>query len=384
MAQPAQTLAAAGASGPPLLRVVDLKKHFPVSGGFLGRTTAWVRAVDGISFEIRAGETLGLVGESGSGKTTTGRLLLRLIPATGGRVYFDGKDVFALPAAELRRLRRDMQIVFQDPYASLNPRMTVGEIVEEPLAIHGVARGRQRQERVVQLLETVGLGAHHLRRHPHEFSGGQRQRISIARALALNPRLIVCDEAVSALDVSIQSQVINLFEDLQRRFGLTYLFIAHNLSVIKHISDRVGVMYLGRLVELAPSEELYRRPAHPYTEALLSAIPVPDPAVQRERRRVVLEGEVPNPISPPTGCHFHPRCPYAFAHCREVEPELRQVVSGQWVACHLHDAAVAPADRARDFGGLSSASLAGAENQPGRRPLGPAAAGGAGSQAAPE
>ncbi|QBS37301.1 ABC transporter ATP-binding protein [Thermaerobacter sp. FW80] len=330
--------ARAGAStgaGRVLVEVRGLKKYFPTGGGWLGRPRGWVRAVDGIDLDIYEGETLGLVGESGCGKTTTGRLILRLLEPTAGRVRFVGKDIFRLPPRELRRLRRDMQIIFQDPFGSLNPRLTVGEIVGEALAVHGVARGRALKQRVAELLEVVGLSPDHARRYPHEFSGGQRQRIGIARALALNPRFVVCDEPVSALDVSIQSQVINLLEDLQARFGLTYLFIAHDLSVVRHISDRVGVMYLGRLVELAETEELFRRPLHPYTQALLSAVPLPDPPRQRQRERIVLQGDVPSPANPPRGCRFHTRCPFAEAVCREQEPELRAMGDGHRVACHL-------------------------------------------------
>jgi oligopeptide transport system ATP-binding protein len=319
----------------PLLRVRNLVKHFPVQGGLLSRTVDQVRAVDGVSFELAAGETLGLVGESGCGKSTTGRCILRLIEPTSGEVRFDGKDVMAMDGRGLREMSRGMQIIFQDPFASLNPRMTVGAIVGEALTIHRLARNvREHDERVVNLLETVGLHADYRSRYPHEFSGGQRQRIGIARALAVSPRLIVCDEPVSALDVSIQAQVINLLEDLQRQFGLAYLFIAHDLSVVEHISRRVAVMYLGRIVELASAHDLYATPRHPYTEALLSAVPVPDPAAKR--RRIVLQGDVPNPIHPPAGCHFHPRCPHAMERCRSEAPLLREVTPGHLAACHLN------------------------------------------------
>jgi len=319
----------------PLLRVENLVKYFPVKGGMFSRTVDKVHAVDGVSFEVEAGETLGLVGESGCGKSTTGRCILRLIEPTSGEVWFDGKNVTALDAQSLRANCRDMQIIFQDPYASLNPRMTVGSIIGEALVIHRLAKTpREFEQRVAQLLETVGLHPQHMRRYPHEFSGGQRQRIGIARALAVSPRLIVCDEPVSALDVSIQAQVINLLEDLQDTFRLTYVFIAHDLSVVEHISTRIAVMYLGRIVEIAPARELYTSPRHPYTEALLSAVPIPDPAVKR--KRVVLQGDVPNPIRPPAGCHFHPRCPHVMERCRVETPLLREIAPGRKAACHLN------------------------------------------------
>ena len=319
----------------PILQVKDLVKYFPICGGLFGRQVDRVHAVDGVSFDIKAGETLGVVGESGCGKSTTGRCLLRLIEPTSGEVWFEGKNVTAMGKDDLRAMARDMQIIFQDPFASLNPRMTVAAIIGEALTIHKLTKTpREYEERIVELLETVGLAADHMRRYPHEFSGGQRQRIGIARALAVSPKLIVCDEAVSALDVSIQAQVINLLEDLQAKFGLTYVFIAHDLSVVEHTSDRVAVMYLGRIVEIASAQDLYTKPLHPYTEALLSAVPIPDPSVKRKRIR--LQGDVPSPIHPPTGCHFHTRCPIAKKGVCDVQkPELKQSTDGHWVSCHF-------------------------------------------------
>jgi oligopeptide transport system ATP-binding protein len=316
----------------PLLQVKNLKKYFPIKGGILSKTVGHVQAVDDISFDLYPGETVGLVGESGCGKSTAARTILRLIEPTGGEVFFEGQDILKLGKKPMRALRRQMQIIFQDPYASLNPRMTVASIVGEPLEIHKIAKGREKEEKVANILEKVGLRPEHMRRYPHEFSGGQRQRIGIARALALNPKLIIGDEPVSALDVSIQAQVINLLEDLQGEFNLTYLIIAHDLSVVEHISDRVAVMYLGKIVELATDRELYENPSHPYTEALLSAVPRPDPAIKKQR--IILPGDVPSPINPPGGCRFHTRCLYAKADCKTVEPPLQDIGGGHYVACH--------------------------------------------------
>jgi len=323
-----------GRQGEILLQIEGLKKHFPVTHGLLGRHVGDVRAVDGITFDVYRGETLGLVGESGSGKTTVGRTILRLYRPTAGRVVLDGIDMQTLSSRALRRARRRMQMIFQDPYASLNPRMNVGAIVAAPLAIHRVARGREAEERVAELLQLVGLNPGLTNRYPHEFSSGQRQRIGIARALALNPEFVVCDEPIAALDVSIQAQVINLLHTLQERFGLTYLFIAHDLSMVRHISDRVAVMYLGKIVELTDRDSLYTNPLHPYTQALLSAVPIPDPAIEQNRARIILPGEVPSPVHPPKGCGFNTRCPLAYETCFEVPPEYREVQPGHWVACH--------------------------------------------------
>jgi oligopeptide transport system ATP-binding protein len=316
-----------------LLRVEDLFVHFPIYRGFIRKQVGAVRAVDGISFDIKRGETLGLVGESGSGKSTTGRAVLQLRRPTSGSVHFEGADLVALKGERLRGMRRKMQMIFQDPYASLNPRMTVGEIVGEPLMVHNVAKTREIEERVKQLLELVKLEPAFISRYPHEFSGGQRQRIGVARALALQPSFIVCDEPISALDVSIQAQVVNLLEELQGQFNLTYLFIAHDLSMVRHISDRVAVMYLGAIMELADRDEIYLRPLHPYTQALLSAIPIPDPVADSKRQRVILQGDIPSPINPPSGCRFRTRCPIAQAVCAESRPEFREIKPGHFVAC---------------------------------------------------
>ncbi|HEX7973388.1 MAG TPA: oligopeptide/dipeptide ABC transporter ATP-binding protein [Anaerolineales bacterium] len=316
---------------PDLVQVKDLVKHFPVRGGILQRVVATVQAVDNVSFTVKKGETLGLVGESGCGKTTVGRTILRLIEPTSGEIRFDGVDILKLRGRALKSMRRNMQIIFQDPYASLDPRIPVGESIEEGLKIHNIGTPKERRDIVIDTLMKVGLEEYHSRRYPHEFSGGQRQRIGIARALALRPKFIVADEPVSALDVSIQSQVLNILKDLQKEFNLTYLFIAQNLSVVEHISDRVAVMYLGKIVEITTRDELYRNPLHPYTQALMSAIPIPDPTLKRER--IILQGDVPSPVNPPGGCRFNPRCPVVTAGCPLVEPPLLEVSPGHWVAC---------------------------------------------------
>ena len=318
----------------PLLEVRDLTRHFAVRKGLFGRTTGHVRAVDGVSFTIHRGETLGLVGESGCGKSTTGKTLLKLLEPDGGSILFDGSDITGFDRKRMAPVRRDLQVIFQDPYSSINPRATAGGYVGEPLRIHGLARGREALARVAELFEHVGLRPEHMRRYPHEFSGGQRQRLAVARALSLNPRLIVADEAVSALDVSIQASVINLLKDLQQEFGLAYLFIAHDIGVVEHISHRVAVMYLGKLVELADRKTLFTSPQHPYTQALLSAVPIPNPRLRRGQR-LLLEGDVPSPINPPSGCRFHTRCPFAEDRCRVEEPKLRELSPGQLAACHL-------------------------------------------------
>jgi oligopeptide transport system ATP-binding protein len=321
---------------PVLLQVEKLVKHFPILRGVLfQKQVGAVHAVDGLTFDIRRGETLGLVGESGCGKSTTGRAILQLHKPTSGKVLFEGVDLVTLEPRELRKMRRKMQMIFQDPYASLNPRMTIGEIIGEPLRLHGLADRKESNERVVELLRLVGLNPHYANRYPHEFSGGQRQRVGVARSLSLNPSLIVCDEPISALDVSIQAQVVNLLVELQEKLGLTYLFIAHDLSMVRHISTRVAVMYLGWIVELASRDELYNCPIHPYTQALLSAVPIPDPEAEQSRRRIILEGDVPSPVNPPSGCRFRTRCPMAMQVCQDQAPEYREVSPGHFVACHL-------------------------------------------------
>ena len=322
-------------SGDVLLEVKNLKMHFPVTAGIVfQRAVAQIKAVDDVSFFVRRGETLGLVGESGCGKTTTGRCILQLYRPTDGRVIFDGQDLTGLSTRQMRTMRRRMQVIFQDPYSSLNPRMTAGNIIGEPLIVHGLVSSKEEyKDRVAELLQNVGLNPYMADRFPHEFSGGQRQRIGVARALSVGPSFIVCDEPVSALDVSIQAQIVNLLEDLQERFDLTYLFIAHDLSVVRHISDRVAVMYLGHIVEIADRNEIYQSPLHPYTRALLSAVPIPDPVIDAQRERILLSGEVPSPLNPPSGCVFHPRCPIAIDRCSEVIPELREVASNHWAAC---------------------------------------------------
>jgi oligopeptide/dipeptide ABC transporter ATP-binding protein len=314
-----------------LVQVKELVKYYPVRGGLLQRVVAWVQAVDNVSFNVRSGETVGLVGESGCGKTTVGRTMLRLIEPSGGSVMYEDVDVFKLKGEELKAMRRNMQIIFQDPYASLDPRLPIGESISEGLRIHHIGGSRERFDITIEMLRKVGLEDYHARRYPHEFSGGQRQRIGIARALALQPKFIIADEPVSALDVSIQSQVLNILKELQEEFGLTYLFIAHNLSVVEHISDRVAVMYLGKMVEFADRSELFRNPLHPYTQALMSAIPIPDPTMRRER--IILQGDVPSPLNPPKGCRFHPRCPVAFDYCSMEEPPFREISLDHWVAC---------------------------------------------------
>ncbi|XXM71257.1 ABC transporter ATP-binding protein [Lysinibacillus sphaericus] len=318
----------------PLLKVENLKKHFPITGGILGRPVSSVKAVDGVSFTVNKGETLGIVGESGCGKSTTGRMLMRLIDPSEGKVTFEDRELTGLSNSEMRKIRREIQMVFQDPYASLNPRHTVEKILEEPLKVHGLGSAKERKERVHELLNIVGLSSYHAKRYPHQFSGGQRQRIGIARALMTKPKLIIADEPVSALDVSIQSQVLNLMQDLQKEFELTYIFIAHDLGVVRHISDRVGVMYLGKMVELSESENLYEKPLHPYTQALLSAVPIPDPDFKRETQ--LLQGDIPSPSNPPSGCTFHTRCPFATDVCKEKVPEFKEHQPGHYVACHLY------------------------------------------------
>ncbi|MBX2998730.1 MAG: dipeptide ABC transporter ATP-binding protein [Caldilineaceae bacterium] len=344
---PVVTVPAGGNSQDILLSVRNLKMHFPITRGIIiQRQVGSIKAVDGITFDLIRGETLGLVGESGCGKSTTGRAILQLYDPTDGAVIFEGQDLTKMRSGDLRRMRRRMQMIFQDPYASLNPRMTVGSIVGEPLEVHNIGSNRkERQERVQELLKIVGLNPYFINRYPHEFSGGQRQRIGVARALAVNPSFIVCDEPISALDVSIQAQVINLLEDLQGDLGLTYLFIAHDLSVVRHISDRIAVMYLGKIVELADRDDLYENPLHPYTQALLSAVPIPDPEIEKERQRIILEGDVPSPANPPKGCNFNTRCPRVMDICRQYEPAFTNIGNGHFAACFLHEA-VKPVDEA--------------------------------------
>lgn len=335
---PTRSVSSAKSDNGVILHVKDLKMYFPITKGIIfQKQVGAIKAVDGVSFDMFQGETLGLVGESGCGKSTTGRAILQLYRPTGGEVVFEGTDLTQTKGEDLRKMRRRMQMIFQDPYASLNPRMTVGSIVGEPLEVHGIGKNKaERQQRVQELLKVVGLNPYFVNRYPHEFSGGQRQRIGIARALAVNPAFIVCDEPISALDVSIQAQVINLLEDLQNELGLTYLFIAHDLSVVRHISDRIAVMYLGKIVELAERDELYDKPMHPYTQALLSAVPIPDPVIEHKRQRIILEGDVPSPANPPKGCHFSTRCPRVMDICREVEPEFKDYGNGHYVACYLY------------------------------------------------
>ncbi|MGE0765635.1 MAG: ABC transporter ATP-binding protein [Hyphomicrobiaceae bacterium] len=352
------TSAKSGASGENILEVRDLKKHFPIHGGLMGRISGTVYAVDGVSFSIRPGETLGLVGESGCGKSTVGRTLLKLLEPTSGSIRFEGREIADLPPSAMLAYRRRMQMIYQDPYASLNPRMTAGEIVAEPMIIHNAASTGERIDRTAALFQRVGLRPELMLSYPHEFSGGQRQRIGIARALALSPSLIVGDEPVSALDVSIQAQIINLLMELQDELGLAYLFIAHDLAVLQHISHRVAVMYLGRIVELTSKDQLFREPLHPYTEALMSAVPIAS-ASARKRQRIILTGDVPSPIRPPPGCHFHTRCPYAHARCARDAPPLREVASGHWAACHLHEAGPR-LPLANYAGGAASTALGGA------------------------
>ncbi len=320
-----------------LIEVKNLKKYFPIHKGFVRRTTQYVQAVDDISFAIKKGETLGLVGESGCGKSTTGRTIIRLYEPTAGEIIYKGTEIGRLSQKELKEYRKKIQMIFQDPYASLNSRMTVGDIIGEPLDIHQLAQGKERLEKIHELLHDVGLNPDHATRYPHEFSGGQRQRIGIARALAVEPDFIICDEPISALDVSIQAQVVNMLEDLQKKKDITYLFIAHDLSMVKYISDRIGVMYLGKMVELGPADELYNSPQHPYTQALLSAVPVPDPNVSKASQRIILTGDVPSPLNPPSGCRFRTRCQYAMDICKEVEPAFVEIAPGRMCACHLHN-----------------------------------------------